>query len=94
MQNWYSQNNPLRSNGVEVGITVGRAAGVLVEIEASVVATASSMGRLVPGVAVNPGNEQELDIATSKRIIKNCLMRRLYNFSEHFILRDVLRVKE
>lgn len=71
---------------------VARGAGVLVEIDASVVAIASSMGRL--GVAVRPGNEQDVNSSTNKRIIKKGLMRRLYSFSEQINIRDVIRVKE
>lgn len=57
MQNWYSQNNPFRSNGVAVGIRVG--GGGLVAIDASVVATASSMGMMGVAVAL-PGKEQDV----------------------------------
>ena len=57
MQNWYSQNNPFKSNGVAVGIAVGR--GVWVAREASVVATAASIGILGVGEA-RPGKEQDV----------------------------------
>jgi hypothetical protein len=78
---------------VDVGKTVGSGRGVLVEREASVVATASSMpGRL--GVAVLPGNEQDVKTNTVNSINKYCLMGRLYKFSEQIDCRGVLRVKE
>lgn len=65
MQNWYSQNNPLRSKGVAVGRTVGTGRGVFVAgIIASVVATASSTGNV--GVADRLGNEQAARINSSK----------------------------
>jgi hypothetical protein len=64
MQNWYSQNNPFRSNGVAVGNTVGR--GGLVARDANVVATASLMGILGVAVAL-PGNEQ--DVKNSPAIV-------------------------
>lgn len=93
MQNWYSQNKPLKSRGVAVGRTVGRGAGVLVTMDASVVATASSIpGRL--GVAVRPGNEQDVKTITINRIDKHRLIGRLYKFSEQIDCRGVLRVKE
>jgi hypothetical protein len=57
MQNWYSQNKPFRSNGVAVGIRVGR--GGFVAMDASVVATASSMGMMGVAVAL-PGKEQDV----------------------------------
>jgi hypothetical protein len=57
MQNWYSQNNPFRSNGVAVGMRVG--GGGFVAIDASVVATASSMGMMGVAVAL-PGKEQDV----------------------------------
>jgi hypothetical protein len=59
MQNWYSQNNPFRSNGVAVGMMVGRAAGVRVVMEASVVDTAEST-EILGVAAARPGNEQDV----------------------------------
>lgn len=66
MQNWYSQNKPLRSNGVAVGRIVGMGLGVLVAgIIASVVATASSTGSV--GVVDLFGNEQLAEINSRKQ---------------------------
>jgi hypothetical protein len=66
MQNWYSQNNPFRSNGVAVGMIVGR--GGRVAMDASVVATASSMGMMGVAVAL-PGKEQDVTNNPAKVII-------------------------
>jgi hypothetical protein len=71
---------------------VGRRAGVLVDNDASVVAMASSMGRL--GVAVLVGNEQEAKSSINGAIIKKYLMHRLYSFSEQIKVGDVIWVKE
>lgn len=88
MQNWYSQNNPRRSNGVAVGRMVGRGRGVEVEgNKARVVATASSTG--IVGVGFRLGREQDAKINSNKILIKNCLMRRLYSYSEQINPADV-----
>jgi hypothetical protein len=80
-------------NGVAVGRLVGMGLGVFVEgINASVVATASSTGRL--GVVVFVGREQDVNMNRITILNKNCLMRRLYRYSEQFYAADVLRVKE
>jgi len=91
MQNWYSQNRPLRSNGVAVGSIVGTGAGVLVAIEARVVATASATGMV--GVMFDDGMEQDVRI-TEISINKRTLMRSLYSFSEPIDFVSVLRKEE
>lgn len=75
-----------------VGIAVGRGAGVLVGLAASMVATASLMGMLGVGVAL-PGREQEVVIIPKLNIINKYLIRLLYNFSEQFDLGDVYKGK-
>jgi len=60
-------------------------------MDASVVATASPTGKL--GVVVFEGMEHDVRI-NNKKIIKKCLMCRLYNFSEQIDVIDVLREKE
>ena len=72
-------------------MNVGRGAGVLVERDASVVATASSMGRL--GAGVRLGNEQDVKISNVKSLNKSCLMGRLYNFSEQIDLVGVNEIR-
>lgn len=73
MQNWYSQNSPFKSKGVAVGKTVCIGRGVFVAgIIASVVATASSTGRV--GVVDLLGNEQDAKM-NRVTVIKNCLIR-------------------
>jgi hypothetical protein len=94
MQNWYSQNKPRKSKGVDVGSTVGNGAGVFVPMEASVVATASSIWRPGVGEGRIPGREQDARMNTIKKNLKNCLIRRLYSFSEQINDGDVIREKE
>jgi hypothetical protein len=52
MQNWYSQNNPLRSKGVEEGWGVGCGADVAVGMAARVDATACRIWALGSGVVL------------------------------------------
>jgi hypothetical protein len=74
-----------------VGKSVGIGAGVLVDNDARVVATASSTGKR--GVVVFVGREHDVKI-NSNKIIKKYLMHRLYSFSEQIDCVDVNWVKE
>jgi hypothetical protein len=68
--------------------------GVLALIPASVVATASSTGKLGVCVCGLPGMEHDVKIDNNRIHKKRLIMRRLYNFSEQFNSADVLREKE
>ena len=71
-----------------MGSRVGSGRGVVVGgIIASVVATASSTGKV--GAVFRLGKEQAVKINNNPMFIKNCLMHRLYSFSEQINMMDV-----